>query len=114
MFLGQHGHVKVKTAELKAHLSQYLKGVRDSGEPLEVCVREETVAYLVSARSDMKAKIQAARKLADLQDRLRGSGISLGAAPLVSSALPEICPVAAGDGREDISTVSEVRASKGW
>ncbi|MCC5847285.1 MAG: type II toxin-antitoxin system prevent-host-death family antitoxin [Verrucomicrobia bacterium] len=38
--------MKVKVGQLKAHLSQYLREMEASGEPIEVCVRERPVAYL--------------------------------------------------------------------
>ncbi len=38
--------MKVKIGELKTHLSKYVQSVRDGGEPIEVCVRGKTVAYL--------------------------------------------------------------------
>jgi len=40
--------MKVKVGQLKTHLSRYLKDIRETGEPIEVCVREDTVAYLTS------------------------------------------------------------------
>jgi len=38
--------MKVKVGQLKTHLSRYLKDVKETGESIEVCVREDTVAYL--------------------------------------------------------------------
>lgn len=38
--------IKVKVGQLKTHLSRYLKNIKETGEPIEVCVREDTVANL--------------------------------------------------------------------
>ncbi len=114
MSFDQLSRMRVKTAELKTHLSRYLKSVRDSGEPIEVCVREEAVAYLVPVERGMKAKHQAAKELEGLGERLRGSGITLTSAPVATGRLPEIRPAMAGDGRTDISSVSEIRRSNDW
>lgn len=35
--------MKVKVGELKTNLSNYLRRVRDNGEEIEVCIREEAV-----------------------------------------------------------------------
>jgi len=43
--------MRVKVAELKTHLSKYLRQIEQDGEPIEVCVREDSVAYLTPART---------------------------------------------------------------
>ncbi len=52
--------MRVKLADLKTNLSRYLREIKASGSPLEVCVRDETVAYLSpvlasSSRSEITA-----------------------------------------------------------
>ena len=32
--------MKVRVGQLKTYLSRYLKDIRETGEPIEVCVRE--------------------------------------------------------------------------
>ena len=43
--------MKVKVGELKTHLSKYLRQLKQDEERIEVCVREDTVAYLTSAKA---------------------------------------------------------------
>jgi antitoxin (DNA-binding transcriptional repressor) of toxin-antitoxin stability system len=45
--------MKVKVGELKTHFSKYIRELQEREEPIEVCVREDTVAYLVSAKGGM-------------------------------------------------------------
>ena len=42
--------MQVKSAELKTHLSHYLRLVQETGEDIEVCVRETPVAYLTRTK----------------------------------------------------------------
>jgi antitoxin (DNA-binding transcriptional repressor) of toxin-antitoxin stability system len=44
--------VKIKLGQLKTHLSRYIRELRATGEPIEVCVREDTVAYLTPAHPE--------------------------------------------------------------
>ncbi len=64
--------MRVKIGELKAKLSAYLKQVRDSGEPIEVCAREDPVAYLVPVGSGNDS--EAARGEEELRQRLESMG----------------------------------------
>jgi antitoxin (DNA-binding transcriptional repressor) of toxin-antitoxin stability system len=107
------GHVKVKTAELKTHLSHYLRLVQTSEEPIEVCVREQPVAYLCKAEpTSMKATHT--QELAQLQRRLAAVGLTLVTENAAGSPLPEIKTLPAGDGRTDIVTVESMRAERDW
>jgi antitoxin (DNA-binding transcriptional repressor) of toxin-antitoxin stability system len=65
--------MKVKIGELKTHLSKYLRDLKESDEPIEVCVREDTVAYLTSA----KAEDSGNRDPAGLNRRLGAAGITV-------------------------------------
>lgn len=49
---GHLNHMKVKIGELKTHLSKYLRQLERDEERIEVCVREDTVAYLTSAKAE--------------------------------------------------------------
>jgi len=58
--------MRVKVAELKTHLSKYLRQIDKDGQPIKVCVREDAVAYLTSARTHDpagQAKEQLAQQL---------------------------------------------------
>jgi len=58
--------MRVKVAELKTHLPKYLRQIDKDGQAIEVCVREDAVAYLTSARahdSTEQAKKQLAQQL---------------------------------------------------
>ena len=65
--------MKVKVGELKTHLSKYLRDLEGSEEPIEVCVREETVAYLRSAKAENGGNPDAAK----LDRRLEAAGITV-------------------------------------
>lgn len=65
--------MKVKVGELKTHFSKYIRELEDSDEPIEVCVREETVAYLVSAKDERRTPHKDAR----LMQRLEAAGIKV-------------------------------------
>ncbi len=101
--------MKVKTGELKTHFSEYLRELQRTREPLEVCVRDRTVAYLVSAD-----RVGGHAAHMDLRDRLAGVGVTLcnSAPPLEKPAL--LAPCDAGDDRTDIDTVQELRSGRAW
>ena len=100
--------MKVKVSELKTHLSSYLKNINEAGE-IEVCLREEPVAYLISAEKRSRGE---ARRLADCVD---ASGLVLSKAS-EQGAQPVYAPVAqvAGDGRTDISTIDSLRNGRDY
>lgn len=108
---GHLDHVKVKSAELKIHLGRYLRQVEQEGATLEVCVRERTVAYLVPARpADGWGKGAEAGVLSSLKPL--GLNVSRATRSSGGGTLPD--PVQAGDGREDIVTVEELRRGRDW
>lgn len=99
--------MKIKTGELKTHLSHYLKKVRENGERLEVCVREETVAYLIPAQRQSNPHDDG------LLDKLSHTGLSLAHSDhRKPHRLPS--PLPAKDGRTDIPTVETIRKEKDW
>jgi antitoxin (DNA-binding transcriptional repressor) of toxin-antitoxin stability system len=103
--------MKVKVRQLKTHLSRYLQMLKETGEEVEVCVREETVARLVPLRrrvelNDLKGK-------AELAERLRAQNLVLVAEAEIKPGGPVVC-APAGDGRTNIATVEEIRAGRGW
>jgi prevent-host-death family protein len=110
MFYDQLGRMRVKVGELKTHLSKYLREIRETGEPIEVCVREEPVAWLTPARG---GRDQTERER--LAERIRQSGLvwtNAAHPPPKGRFLPE--PVVAPDGRVDIDTVAQMRSEKDW
>lgn len=52
MLQGHDGHVKVKSAELKAKLSGYLRQIRESGESVEVLIERFALRETPSMRRD--------------------------------------------------------------
>lgn len=107
--------MKVKSAELKANLSRYLKSVRETKESIEILIREEPVAFLtpIEQKSDIEST-EEKKKLLHLKQALAKDGIilSLDDIPTDTKPIPE--PVVASDGRTDINTVQELRAEKDW
>ncbi|MGA0333146.1 MAG: hypothetical protein ACO3N7_03965 [Kiritimatiellia bacterium] len=106
---GQLGHMKVKIAELKTHLSKYVQTLREGGEPIEVCVREHTVAYLTKAGSTHPSPFAEDRQLAE---RLKQKGILLQTEGRVTSK--RLDPGLPGDGKQIANTVLTIRNEKNW
>ena len=109
--------MQVKSAELKTHLSHYLRLVQETGEDIEVCVRETPVAYLTRTK---EAPVNAALNLEarQLEAAFLTVGLTL-VSPLAAPSLhPEPrrlpTPTIAGDGRTDLNTVEETRQQRDW
>jgi antitoxin (DNA-binding transcriptional repressor) of toxin-antitoxin stability system len=103
--------MKVKVHQLKTHLSRYLQVLKETGEEVEVCVREEPVARLVPLRR--RAELDDLEGKAELAERLRAQNLVLVAEAKIKPGSPVVAQQA-GDGRTDIATVEEMRASRGW
>lgn len=107
--------MKVKIAELKNRLSYYLRQVTESGEAIEVCARDETVALLspvvpgASPSSDRAVQ----REEEALRRRLAAVGLVL-EGPAGSAKLLAIEAQLAGDGRRDVPTVTAIRGERDW
>jgi prevent-host-death family protein len=101
--------MKVKVGQLKAHLSKYLKSVQETGEPIEVCVREKGVAYLAplpgreSAGSPVDKQLEARLNSAGL--RVTQWGTSTDFQPI---------PAQAGDGKTLPNTIVALREERDW
>ncbi|TVP80772.1 MAG: hypothetical protein EA353_03025 [Puniceicoccaceae bacterium] len=108
--------MKVKVSELKTHLSSYLKNIEEAGE-IEVCLREEPVAYLVpvGAKGQMGEKLLA-EKVCVVGLILQRSAGGMGAGVSHTATRPAFVPVpeVAGDGRTDISTVQSMREERAY
>ncbi|HKJ90853.1 MAG TPA: hypothetical protein VJ960_06935 [Oceanipulchritudo sp.] len=105
--------MRVKVGELKTHLSKYLRQLQESREPIEVCMREEPVAYLTPlAGGDSGADPSQAM----LQRRLAEVGLSLANGVGAVSRPRAFSPVPSppGDGRDGVDTVREMRESKDY
>jgi prevent-host-death family protein len=83
---GQVGFMKVKIGEAKTHLSRLVKEVNATGEPLELCVREETVAYILPAKN----RSQEEKEREELEEKLKSSGVVMMQWP---QPPPHPCPV---------------------
>lgn len=105
--------MRVKTAELKTRLSHYVRQVNASGEPIEVCVREQPVAYLCPLKPATQPATEPAA-IQELRERLAAVGLELRSTPPPTVPLPVIDPTPAGDGRTNLSTVTALRAEKDW
>ena len=107
---------KVKTAELKANLSRYLREVRETGEEIQVCVREEPVAYLCALPKKSPAEARTAREVGEWRESFAKVGLGFDGENYRqgggSTRLSE--PASAPDGRTHIDSVAEMRREKDW
>lgn len=94
--------------EAKTHLSRLVKEVNETGEPLELCVREETVAYLMPAKKRSQEEIERE----ELQKKLKEVGLIMTKWPKTP---PSPCPVQPTESplREG-NAVLEMRAEKDY
>lgn len=99
--------MKVKIGELKTHLSRYVQQIRNGGEGVEVCVREETVAYLTAAGTNRVDTEQAS-----LRARLESSGLGLSQWAEKTEAYGG--PGRARDGASPENSIAAVRSEKDW
>jgi len=103
--------MEVKTAELKAKLSQYLKSVREDGASYVVLDRKTPVALLTplanakQGSADVEKVMEICREM-----EAEGFGVSLPVARDRSRAKPKI----ASDGRTDVQTIDLVRGERDY
>lgn len=102
--------MKVKIGELKTHLSKYVQGLREGGEPVEVCVRDEAVAYLTAVGSGKGMKPAHERQA--LAGKLQSGGLQLRQWGTKKGSSPR--PGRAGDGRVVKNSVVNIRSGKDW
>jgi len=115
--LGQLGLMRVKTAELKTRLSHYLRFLQETGEEIEVCVRDTPVAYLTRTR---EIPMNTAQQIESrqLENAFQTVGLRM-VAPVAGSAVPSKTrpvptPSVSGDGRTDLDTIQETRGQRDW
>ncbi len=100
--------MKVKVGELKTHLSSYLRKIEEDGEPVEVCVRERTVAYLTPAQETSDSCDNTLKK------QLLDAGIEWNGVGGSSLKNWSIEPEVAGDGRVDLESTDSMRTGRDW
>jgi antitoxin (DNA-binding transcriptional repressor) of toxin-antitoxin stability system len=103
-------NMKVKVGQLKAGLSQYLREMQESGEPIEVCVREKAVAYLTPiVREGEKGTSLGPETI----ESLRAAGIRVVPAKKNKGDWVPV-PGKALDGLAMANTVVAMRGEKDW
>ena len=102
--------MKVKVGQLKAHLSRYLKDVGESGEPIQVCVREDTVAYLTPSRESHAGSTVIPES--ELARQLAAEGLNITHWGRKSTAAPT--PGCCASPTEGSNSVQSIRAEKNW
>ncbi len=105
--------MKVKTGELKTHLSRYLRQLKDSEEGIVVCVRDQPVAYLTSIKGSATDNALN-RETAVLRQRLQSVGLLLGGRPPGTDPPVTLLPQVAGDGRTDVCSIEQMRGARDW
>lgn len=100
--------MKVKVGQLKTHLSRYLQKVRDTGESIEVCVREDTVAYLCSAAKAEDASMPSP----ELNRSLESDGLRVIHRGNKSKLLPT--PGSCATPALGNNSIERIRAEKNW
>lgn len=88
--------MKVKIGELKDQLSHYLRIVRETGQDVEVCVRDEPVAMLQSMERAVRTPPDV--MVTKLRERLLAAGLIWQDAAAGDEALPGVEAKMAGDG----------------
>ncbi|MFP4203115.1 MAG: type II toxin-antitoxin system prevent-host-death family antitoxin [Opitutales bacterium] len=102
--------MKVKLGHLKTHLSRYLKRVRETGEPIEVCVRDDTVAYLTSA-ANINEGLGPSHDPETVR-RLETEGLRIVQQGKHSNMVPT--PGHAADPAQGANSIESIRAEKNW
>jgi len=110
---GHYGRMKVSSVELKTRLGHYLKTVERSGIPVEVCVRDQPVAFLIPHRSGDPFAGKGSDESIRSALALERSGLGVEPAK-ADGAAPQFEPVRAADGRTDVSTVEAMRTGRDW
>jgi len=103
--------MEVKTAELKAKLSQYLRSVRENGASYVVLDRKTPVALLTpldKAAEDSKEK----REWEELCRKIEKRGIQMTPAKARAHDGQQPKPSLAPDGRTDIRTIDLIRGGE--
>lgn len=105
--------MRVKTAELKNHLSGYLRRVRDNHETIVVCDRDVPVAVLAPLE-DAGKDPRWRKKCEEMTADFAKAGLLSRFPTARVDGMPEFLPALANDGSTDISTVEKIRQSRNW
>lgn len=111
------GHIdrmRVSSVELKTRLGHYLREVERGAEPIEISVRNRPVARLVSVGEWEPSAANQTGAGHRLLQALAGRGLKVEAASMAGQLAELADPVVAGDGREDMVTVAEMRGKRDW
>ena len=104
--------MNVKTADLKNNLSKYLWRIRETGETIVVCDRDEPVAVLAPLDRDDDAEWRRYRAEALARATKLGLKIDIPVKRPSGRCMPRVDPTVAPDGRTDISTIDLVRQGR--
>ncbi len=106
--------MNVKIADLKNNLSRYLARVRQTGETIIVCDRDEPVASLSPIQRDEDAEWQRYREECLARAKKIGLTIDIPLTRRNPAAKPKANPTIAPDGRTDIRTIDLVRGKRDY
>ena len=105
--------MKIRVVDLKTNLSKVLREIQSSGETLEVCVRESTVAYLTPVHPK-KGETNPAHDINRLTNSLADVGLILTGPHLQNERVARPKIHRAGDDQIDITTIGVIRSEKDW
>jgi len=106
--------MRVKTADLKNNLSKYLNRIRDTGETIVVCDRDEPIATLTPIGRDADAEWERLRVEALARAEKIGIKIEIPPRRPSRAAKPSARPTLAPDRRRDIRTIDLVRKERDY
>lgn len=113
IFQGYLSYMNVKTADLKNNLSRYLRHIRETGETILVCDRDEPVATLAPLRRSADAEWSRFRTEALARAAAAGLAMEIPPQrPMVARAFPPGGPLLASDGRTDVQTADLLRQGR--
>ena len=106
--------MNVKIADLKNNLSRYLARVRQTGETIIVCDRDEPIASLSPIQQDADAEWRRYREECLARAKKIGLEIDIPLTRRNPVAKPKANPTIAPDGRTDIHTIDLVRGKRDY
>lgn len=106
--------MNVKVADLKNNLSRYLARLRQTGETIIVCDRDDPVATLSPIQRDEDAEWQRYREECLARAKKIGLQIEIPLHRPDRSKKPKANPSVAPDGRTDIRTIDFVRGGRDY
>jgi len=104
--------MNVKTADLKNNLSRYLRHIRETGETILVCDRDEPVATLAPLQRDADAEWSRFRTEALARAAAAGLAMEIPPRRPAARGFPRGGPRVAADGRTDVQTADLLRQGR--